>query len=139
MWSRIFLGIIGLCAGVTVAAAVLSLAAAVGIYPRLAAKSRSADHILLYETVAEAGIIVGSFLSVYDVILPKCGWLTGIAGFFIGIYVGCLLMALAEVLQAYPIAFRRLNIKEGLQYMVFFVALGKLCGSLYYFSMEMWK
>lgn len=139
MSAKILLGVIGLCSGGAVAVAVTSFAAAVGVYPRLADKSHGAKHMLMLETAAEAGIYLGTVLSVYDVILPGCFFVLPLWGFFIGNYVGCLIMALAEILEAFPIIFRRLHVKEGLCWMVTAIALGKACGSVYYFTMQMWQ
>ena len=50
-----------------------------------------------------------------------------------GIYVGCQAMALAEILNVFPILFRRAKLQLGLRYTVLAVALGKLVGSLWYF------
>ena len=139
MSARIFLGVIGMCSGIAVAVAVTSFAAAVGVYPRLAAKSHGAKHMLMLETVAEAGVFTGAILTVFDVKIPWFYVTIPFWGFFMGNYVGCLIMALAEILQAFPIMFRRLHIKEGLPWLVTSIALGKICGSMYYFAMMMWK
>ncbi|MGN0169560.1 MAG: stage V sporulation protein AB [Lachnospiraceae bacterium] len=139
MSARILLGVIGLCSGVAVAVAVTSFAAAVGVYPRLAAKSHGAKHMLMFETMAQIGIFTGAILTLFDVKLPWCSFLLPLWGFFMGNYVGCLIMALAEILEAFPIMFRRLHIKEGLPWLVTSIALGKACGSIYYFAMQMWK
>ena len=139
MLAKIGLALYGLCAGVTVAVAVTSLVAAIGVYPRLTAKSHGARYMLIIESGAQLGIAAGTIFSVFPVIVPWLSFICPVAGFFIGAYVGCFLMALAEVLQAFPILFRRTKIKIGLSYFIICVAAGKLWGSLYYFAMEMWK
>ncbi len=139
MLNRILLGVIGLCAGMAVAQAVAALAAAIGVYPRLAAKVHEAKYILWFETVAQLGIVVGTVLSVFPVKIVFARSIAVIWGGFVGVYVGCFLMALAEVVQAFPIMFRRTKMKLGLNYFVVAIAIGKLCGSLYYFYMKMWK
>jgi stage V sporulation protein AB len=52
---------------------------------------------------------------------------------FCGIYVGCLVMALAETLQVLPIFIRHIHLQHGLPQMLLAFALGKLAGSLWYF------
>jgi stage V sporulation protein AB len=42
-------------------------------------------------------------------------------------------MALAEILNMFPILFRRLKLREGLGIMITALALGKMAGSLWYF------
>ena len=56
-----------------------------------------------------------------------------IVGFCAGIFVGSVAVALAEILQALPIFFRRVKIKEGLPWLMIFMALGKMVGGFFYF------
>ena len=51
------------------------------------------------------------------------------AGLSCGIFVGCLVMSLAETLKALPVLSRRLR----LAYLLLAIAAGKCAGSLYYF------
>ena len=57
----------------------------------------------------------------------------GIFGLSAGIFVGCLVMSLAETLKAVPVLNRRIRLAVGLQYVILSVALGKLAGALIYF------
>lgn len=57
----------------------------------------------------------------------------GIAGLFIGMFVGCLALAIAEMLDSIPIFARRTSFRHGLGTAVLAVAVGKLVGSFYYF------
>ncbi len=61
----------------------------------------------------------------------------GIAGLSIGIFVGCLVMSLAETLKALPVINRRIRLAVGLQYVILSIGVGKLVGSLVYFSQRM--
>lgn len=56
-----------------------------------------------------------------------------IVGLSCGIFVGCLVMSLAETLKALPVLSRRLRLAVGLQYLILAIAAGKCAGSLYYF------
>ena len=131
--SDLLLGIIGICFGMTIAVGAAALASAIGVYPRLLAKVKGAKYILPAENCAMAGIVTGTILSVYPVRCSLFPEVLPFAGFFMGIYVGCLLMALAEVLQAFPIMFRRFHIKRGMSWLIFCVAFGKMLGSLAFF------
>ena len=68
-------------------------------------------------------------------IFNKCG----IHIFFVlyglsaGMFVGCIAVALAEILNTFPILFRRAKLKVGLQWVMWTMAVGKTCGALYYF------
>ena len=55
------------------------------------------------------------------------------AGLSCGIFVGCLVMSLAETLKALPVLSRRLRLAVGLPYLLLSIAAGKCAGSLYYF------
>jgi stage V sporulation protein AB len=55
-------------------------------------------------------------------------------GLFSGIFVGCLALAIAEMLDTIPIFSRRIGFRHGLGFAILAVALGKLAGSLVYFT-----
>ena len=50
-----------------------------------------------------------------------------------GIFVGSIAVALAEILNTFPITFRRMGLKVGLFWVMLAMAAGKVAGSLYYF------
>ena len=57
-------------------------------------------------------------------------------GTFSGIFVGCLALAIAEMLDTIPIFARRIGFRHGLGFAILGIALGKLAGSLIYFTQE---
>ncbi len=134
MWIKYtFFVVFGLAGGFAVAAGAFAAISAIGIIPRLAGRSRTAEHILLYEGAAAFGGIWGNIVYLYQ--LPILGgYITDIViGLSAGIFVGCLAMALAEILNSIPIFFRRSGITEGGEYVVLALGLGKMVGALYYF------
>ena len=46
-------------------------------------------------------------------------------------------VALAEILNTFPIIFRRFQIKEGLSWIMLFMAFGKCAGAFWYFGHHM--
>ncbi len=54
-------------------------------------------------------------------------------GLFAGMFVGCLALAIAEMLDSIPILTRRISFRHGLGLAIVSMAAGKLCGSLLYF------
>ena len=56
------------------------------------------------------------------------------AGLFMGIFVGGLIMSLAEVLEIFPILLRRGRIQSGIPWMVLSIGIGKMLGAYLYFS-----
>ncbi len=56
-----------------------------------------------------------------------------IYGIFAGMFVGCLALAIAEMLDSIPILARRIGFRHGIGAAILGMAVGKLLGSLYYF------
>ncbi len=54
-------------------------------------------------------------------------------GLFVGIYVGTLAISIAEMLDALPIMTHRMNVKQGISFLIFGLAVGKLIGSVFYY------
>lgn len=130
----LLLGFIGLAAGGVVAAGVFAFLAIVGIFPRLIGKTRTRARLLLYETIIILGGSFGNVLDLYEFPIPFGGnLLLGLFGGAVGIFVGCLVMSLAETLKAFPVICRRTKLAVGLQYMILAIGIGKLSGSLLYF------
>lgn len=133
---QIVLGFIGLCSGLTVAAGVFAFITMLGIIPRLATRTHTRRHIYLYEGMIILGGTLGNIWFIYSFPLPLTSLFLGIIGVFSGIFVGCLAMALAEVLRVFPIISNRVQLKEGFPIVVVAVAVGKLAGTLFQF---VWK
>jgi stage V sporulation protein AB len=127
------LGFIGACSGLTVAAGVFAFITMLGIIPRLAARTHTKNRIYLYEAAIIWGGALGNIWVLFNLRLPLHSILLGVTGLFSGIFVGCLAMALAEVLRVFPIMINRIQLKEGFPYVVAAVALGKAAGTLFQF------
>jgi stage V sporulation protein AB len=123
------------------AAGVFTVLIAVGLVPRFAGKTHTASYILFYEDCVVLGTITGTLFSVFEQLHPyTCrlftGWYPvagGITGFFMGCFVGCLALSIAEMLDSIPIFARRVRLRRGIGIAVFAAALGKLSGALLYF------
>lgn len=140
--KQLFLLFFGLCAGGVIAAGVFAFLAIIGVFPRVIGKSRTGSKILLYETMIILGGSLGNVVDLYEFplfpgLLPGFSvpgqLLLGLWSVFAGIFVGCLVMSLAETLKAFPVISRRVHLSVGLPYIILAVALGKMCGSLFYF------
>lgn len=135
---KAFLGFFGLCAGGVIAAGVFAFLAIIGVFPRLIGKTGTKKHVMLYETVIIVGGIVGNVVDIYELPLLLGGnVLLAMIGLSVGIFVGCLVMSLAETLKALPVFNRRIRLAVGFQYVILCIALGKLAGALVYFSQGM--
>lgn len=126
-------------AGSAVSAGTFAFIIVIGIMPRILRRSKMTD-VLLLENVIIAGVIAGNLLSLWDKNLFTFPYLVGhlivvVYGVCTGMFVGCMSVALAEILHTFPIIFRRTKLKIGLSAVVYAMAVGKLVGSLFYFLM----
>ncbi len=137
--KQLFLGFIGFSAGGIIAAGVFAFLAIIGVFPRLIGKTKTRDHIMLYETMIVLGGAVGNVLDICR--FPLMPWGSSVFlvvfGLSTGVFVGCLIMSLAETAKALPVMNRRIHLAVGFQYVVLGIALGKMLGALLYFSRGM--
>lgn len=154
--KTIFLGVLGIASGLTVAGGVFTTLIAVGLIPRFAGKTHTAKHIFLYEEMVVFGTILGAFTSVFLPFISLPEWfegnlklqkiytiaepfLLGTFGLFAGIFVGCLALAIAEMLDSIPIFARRARFRHGVGITVLFMAIGKMGGSFLYFMKQIFS
>ncbi|MCM1386755.1 MAG: stage V sporulation protein AB [Bacillus sp. (in: Bacteria)] len=156
---QIFMGVLGISFGFIVSGGVFTVLISVGLIPRFAGKMHIAGHIFALEEMVVLGTIVGDFCSVFSdyghigewVLARKpFGEHTGavwyaagsivliVFGVFSGIFVGCLALAIAEMLNTIPVFSRRIGFRHGLGIAILAVALGKLAGSLIYFTQSVY-
>lgn len=151
MFDYLLLWVAGLSFGGLSAAGVFTVLVAVGLVPRFAGKTRTGAYVLWYEEMVILGTLSGSFFSMFPQYSQFGAWLrehwpnrpalmegigqvgSSFFGFFCGIFVGCLALAIAEMLDSIPIFSRRVNLKKGTGAAIFSMAIGKLAGSLFYF------
>lgn len=156
--KQIFLCIIGLSAGLIVSGGVFTVLISVGLIPRFAGKMHVARHIFILEEMVVFGTVFGGFCSVFPEyaqlgtflqstdMFASAAWqgiwhffsvlLLLVIGLFSGIFVGCLALAIAEMLDTIPIFSRRIGFRHGLGIAILGVALGKFIGSLIYFTQQ---
>ena len=109
--KQLFLVFLGLSAGGVIAAGVFAFLAIIGVFPRLIGKTHTNKHIFLYETVIIIGGILGNVSDIYEIPIHMGGNVfLGIYGLAVGIFVGCLVMSLAETLKALPVISRRIHL-----------------------------
>ncbi|NLL77419.1 MAG: hypothetical protein GX235_09270 [Clostridiales bacterium] len=153
--KQLSLAIMGFSFGVFAAGGVFTVLISVGLIPRFAGKMHVSKKVFLFEEAVIIGTIMGSFLSIFDrygrfgdfIINNKIFgedntesvWhiigtlILIIYGLLAGMFVGCLALAIAEMLDSIPIFSRRIGFRHGLGVAVLGVALGKCAGSLIYF------
>lgn len=154
--KQIFLAMIGVSSGLIVSAGVFTVLISVGLIPRFAGKMHVARKIFVLEEMVVFGTLFGGFFSIFSDWGMIGAFVRGhnlfgssategvwnllgtlfllIFGIFAGIFVGCLALAIAEMLNTIPIFARRIGFRHGLGIAILAVALGKLIGSLIYFT-----
>ena len=130
------LALIGFSAGFIVAGGVVALMVGLGILSRFIGISHTAKRIMYYEDAILLGAVAGTIATVFDVRLPVGVWILAVGGLFRGIVVGGWIMALAEVINVFPVYCRRLGITKGLSWIVISIAVGKTLGGLLHFYMR---
>lgn len=154
MWIKyLFLGITGLSFGLLAAAGVFTVLVAVGLVPRFAGRTHTSKKVVFYEEMVIAGTTIGGFVSVFERFSHLGGWVLSMGvsaevwkwiggfllllfGLFAGMFVGCLALAIAEMLDSIPIFARRIGFRHGIGIAILSMAIGKICGSLIYFLLE---
>ena len=103
LFLNIVLIILGLASGGMVAAGIFAFISAIGIVPRMAKRTQTQKYIPFYEDIITlGGIFVTTTMFIRNQ-LPIGSVLVAILAFTNGIFVGCLAIALAEVLNVIPI------------------------------------
>ena len=134
MWAQqILLAAIGISAGVAVSGGLFSLIVELGVIADFADRTHTGDKVLFYEDCTAAGGILGNIIYVFRIGIPAGDWGLGIFGIFAGIFVGCWAMALAEILNVFPVFMRRVRIVRYMSAFVISLAVGKGLGACLFF------
>ena len=137
--KSLLLILIGLCSGAGIAAGTFAFLFVIRVIPRMIQKAKLEHKVIYIENVVFRGVLFGTILSLFS---WKKKWLftllgrsiLTIMGLSAGIFIGCFAVALAEILDTFPIFFRRLHIKEDFDVaLIFIMAAGKMLGSLFFF------
>lgn len=133
MTKAMFLGFVGLCFGITIASGVVAFIISLGIVPRYAGITKTADRVQLYEDSSVLGAVLGNLWYLYQGKLPFGIIGLAVYGIFSGIFLGSWIVALGEVVDIYAILVRRMGLVKGIGLVILSMALGKVIGSLYFF------
>lgn len=125
----------------------------VGIVPRFADKTHTANKIMWYENCIVSGAVLGCVFSVFPDFFSRMiekaavvnggsweiwsQWILAVFGIFAGMFVGCFAIAIAEMLNTIPIFTRRIRLGKGVGIVMLFLALGKTVGAIIYFYYRM--
>lgn len=127
----------GLSAGFFTAAAYVAFIAMLGIFPKVAAKTKTGAQCMLYENCLIMGILISTllqfFVSYTSAGFPETtaphSWIglliLILIGGFGGIYIGFLIGGLSEVLNVFPVFARKAHLQQQLSLIIYFLAFGK--------------
>lgn len=134
MWAeQILLGIIGFSSGAVIAGGMFSFLIGLGLISIFADRTHTGKYILMYEDSITLGGILFNIFFIYQIRIPAGDIFLAVLGIFSGIFVGCWAMALADILNVFPIFIRRLKIVRTIPYLIIGLSLGKTAGALIYF------
>ena len=134
MWvKQVLMALIGLSAGSIVAGGLFGFVVSLGVVSDFADRTGTANRIRNYEDAVALGGIAGNLALLYEIPLTAISPLLGVFGIFSGIFVGCWALALAEVLNVFPIFLRRINVTKGIEFIILGIAIGKVLGACAYF------
>lgn len=158
MEQVIFL-ILGLLCGFAISSGVFALITALSLIPRMADKTHTGKHMMLYESCVLYGSLLGNiiyfsqetdtpftllpfFVKTLGAVFPYSSEILYVLflilipvliGGFSGIFVGTLAVSIAESLNVTAVFLRRSKLHTGLGMIVLSFALGKAFGSLFFF------
>lgn len=127
---QVLLAFIGMSAGLIVSGGLFSFLVSLGVIADLADRTHTGKAILFYEDAAILGGTIGNVLYLYEIGIPGGKVMLGALGMLTGVFVGCEIMALAEILNLFPIFIRRMKLIKAMPYVVLAVALGKGIGEV---------
>lgn len=129
---QLLLIVTGASYGLLSAAGVFTVLVAVGLIPRFAGKTHTARYVLLYEEMVIFGTLAGCFVTIFPEYSQWGNYLRehfpeqmrlwtaagigaqAVFGLFAGMFIGCLALAIAEMLDSIPIFARRISFRHGL-------------------------
>lgn len=129
----------GLFAGIGVAAGTFAFFLVIRALPRVAQKAGMEEKVIAVENMVIKGVLFGTIFSLFP--WEYEGFWTILGPVFLvlfgsgaGMFTGCIAVALAEILNVFPILLRRMGLKASMaEGILIAMALGKMVGSLFYF------
>lgn len=130
--KKISLIIVGLSGGTAVGAGIFALFTALGVVTRIIDIGKTQRFEYHYKIAILLGSLTSTLVYTYgfNIKLGK-GWLI-ISGLFMGIFVGMVASALAEVINVIPFLTTYMVIDRWLYLLIVGLILGKVIGSLLY-------
>ncbi|MFU0791561.1 stage V sporulation protein AB [Virgibacillus proomii] len=123
--------LIGFSAGLAVGAGYVAFITILGIIPRLIQLSKTEMFLPIYTACILLGSIFGIYLSFTSRTWEYSAIIVAIWGLMQGIFNGMLAAALTEVLNVFPILYKRMGVEKHLLWLFMAIVFGKIAGSLF--------
>jgi len=127
-----FCSVIGFSGGVVVGGAIIAFLTVLGIVSRLIHITSIYDETFILSWAVLLGAVTGCIISIFTFTIHLPQIVSAGFGMVMGIFVGLLVSALAEVINVIPIFANRMNVADYVQVFIIVLALGKVIGSLIY-------
>lgn len=124
--------IIAFANGLAVGSGLVAFLAIIGLVPRLAEVTHTERNLCCYEIIMVCGSTLAALEPAMPIKLNLPAIFTIIPGIFMGLFVGCLAAALAEVLNVLPVMTRRVGLLAHIRFLLLAMIVGKVVGSLIY-------
>lgn len=130
--SIIIVILIGLAGGLAVGAGFVAFIAVLGIIPRLMQLTKSLKMTVYYEWAVISGAVICGWISLQEPVFSFSVYILLFLGGIYGIFVGMLAAALYEVVNVFPVLFKRVHLNEQLLSLIMALVFGKIFGSLFH-------
>ncbi len=125
-------GFIGFSEGIIVGSAIVAFITLLDIIPRLTQLTETQGYIKVYERTMILSAMIVSLASFCNLHLFGPKLLAGLSGLFMGVFIGLMAAALAEVTNVIPVAASRFQLEGHMGYILAAIVCGKVFGSLIY-------
>lgn len=123
--------IVGFAGGLATGCGFVAFLTVLGIIPRLIQLSKTENLLKVYAACVIVGSEFGTYLSFTNNTLNESGILLVFWGLLHGIFNGMLAAALTEVLNVFPILYKRIGIDKYILWLLMAIVFGKIVGSLF--------
>jgi len=123
--------IIGFSGGLAVGAGFVAFLTVLHIIPRLIQLSKTEKYLSIYSTCVIFGVLFGTYLTLTPAPWNQSVVILLLFGSIHGIFNGMLAAALTEVLNVFPILFKRIGLDNFLLWLLAAIVFGKIFGSLF--------
>lgn len=137
MMKYLFCIITGFAGGLVVGTGVVAFFTILGIVTRSIEISNSSKCVKWYEFTILLGAIISALFYFFDIELNWTKYVfPPVIGLFMGIFVGMVASALAEMLDVMPVMADRMSMRKFLYIGIFAIIFGKTLGSIIYWTVS---